>query len=198
MRPGCDMPSDAELMAQVRSGDTEAFAALVERHRPRLCAFFYRLCRDREEAGDAAQETLVRLWLARDGYEARAKFTTYLYRIAWNHWLNRLRAMKSRPRVTPLEEQLGEGGKRLLRQMLLRARPTEDAVLRRYRMQRIRSAIARLPQRQRIVFVLSHFEGLRYAEISEVLGIPVGTVKSRMHHAVARLRELLSNDPLSF
>ncbi len=190
------MPSDRELMAQVKAGDTEAVAALVERHRPRLESFFCRLCRDREEAADAAQETLVRLWLARDSYQPRAKFTTYLYTIAWNHWLNRLRAMRSRPRVTPLEEQLGEGGRRLLAQMLARAEPAEDVALRRYRMQRIRRAIARLPRKQHVVFVLSHYEGLRYAEIAEVLGIPVGTVKSRMHHAVARLRELLDREEI--
>lgn len=190
------MHSDAELMAQVRDGDMEAFSMLVDRHRPRLHNFFYRLCWDREEAADAAQETLVRLWLARQRYEPRASFTTYLYAIAWNHWLNRLRAMKRRPRVTPLEDQLGRGGRRLLRQMLARAEPAEDAVMRRYRMQRIRGAIRQLPDRQHVVFVLSHYEGLRYAEIAEVLGIPVGTVKSRMHHAVARLRELLDKEEI--
>jgi len=188
------MASDPELMARAKAGDTDAFAVLVERYRRRLCAFFYRLCQDREEASDAAQETLVRLWLARERYRPTARFTTYLYSIAWHHWLNRVRAMKSRPPVVPLEEQLGPAGCGLLTRMLERAEPAEDAVLRRYRTQRIRGAIAGLPEKRRIVFVLSHFEGLRYAEIAEVLQIPVGTVKSRMHHAVARLQEQLEEE----
>ncbi len=184
------MTSDSDLMAQVSAGDERAFEILVERHRDRLQAFLYRLCWDWEEALDCAQETFVRLWLARCKCDSRKKFTTYLYTIAHRCWIDYMRRRRARPQTTPLEEQIGSAAQRLLRRIVGQAESPERIALLRYEIFRIRQAISQLAEEQRIVFTLGHLEELPYAEI---LGIPVGTVKSRMHYALARLRKLVED-----
>jgi RNA polymerase sigma-70 factor, ECF subfamily len=197
---------DTGLMCRARDGDVEAFARLVGRHRERVEGFLYRLFWDRGKAEDGAQEVFLRLWLARHRYQPRARFTTFLYQVAHNYWLNELRKARARPvEVAWCEEPepAGDPGVRL------RTRPdggpgsprgaprlppapaaTEPhyQLFLRYRQWRIRDAIARLPEPHRLVFVLGHLEGRRIAETAEILGIPEGTVKSRMHTAVRLLR----------
>ncbi len=185
------MASDCDLMIRVSAGDMRAFDLLVQRHRARLEAFIYRLCSDREQAADCTQEAFVRLWLAREGYRPRTKFTTYLYTIALNCHIDHTRRQRARPHPVPLEQQLGPGARAVLRQMVSHSETPETVLLRRYETYRIRRAILQLPEAHRLVFVLAHFEELPYAEIAEILGIPLGTVKSRMHYALAHLRKLL-------
>lgn len=185
------MSSDCDLMIEVSAGDMQAFDALVQRHRARLEAFLYRLCSDWEQAADCTQETFVRLWLARAEYRPQTKFTTYLYTIALNCHIDCTRRHRARPRTIPLEEQVGPGARAVLQRMVSRSDTPEAVLLHRYEMYRIRRAILQLPQTHRIVFVLAHFEELPYAEIAEILDIPVGTVKSRIHYALAHLRKLL-------
>jgi RNA polymerase sigma-70 factor, ECF subfamily len=185
------MNSDADLMAKTVAGDAEAFGLVVNRHRERIKAFLYRLSGDREEAKDCAQEVWLRVWRARATYQPQMKFTTFLYTVARNCWRDGQRRRATQPPITPLEEQLGPAGRRMLQWMVESAETAEETVLRRYETYKIRRAIAELPEGQRTVFILAHLEELPYAEIAEILGIPTGTVKSRMHYAVQRLREWL-------
>ena len=176
---------DVELMLRVKQADEEAFDELVRRYRDLLTSFFYSLCWNIHTAQDCAQEVLVRLWLARERYEASAKLSTYIFRIARNHWLTVLRKRKCRPEPLYLAEmwqpEMDDGS-------------LEKLLMRRYVDRRIKLAIASLPERYRLVFVLSHFQGMKYAEIAEVLEIPVGTVKSRMSAAVRILREKIAGE----
>ena len=158
------MLGDCELMMQVAGGDVQAFEVLVNRHRDRVRDFVYRLCWDWEEAADCAQEAFIRLWRRRAEYVPRTQFTTYLYTIARSCWLDHRRRRDSRPRTIPLDAQIGPAAERLLAEMIQRAEPTVEAVLRRYEVHQIRQALARLPDAQRSVFILSHFEDLRYAQ----------------------------------
>ena len=183
--------SDAQLMARAQAGDSDAFAALAERYRGRVERFLYRLCWDEEQARDGAQEVFLRLWLARREYQERGSFVNCLYVVARNWWKNRLRAQASRPRTVPLAEQLGPAGREALREMIASAEPAETTVLRRWELQRTRAAISRLPEPQRLVLILGHLEGLTQNQVAEILEIPVGTVKSRLHYAVRRLQEML-------
>jgi RNA polymerase sigma-70 factor (ECF subfamily) len=128
-------------------------------------------------------------WLARERYEPRAPFTCYQYTIAKNLWLHERERRNHRPPPVSLEEGLSP----LAREAAFRAlaaEPTlpEQVLFANERLFRIRQAIAKLPAEQRLVFTLSHLEGLRYAEIAEVLGVPLGTVKSRMNAAITKLR----------
>ena len=104
-----------------------------------------------------------------------------------------MRRRRARPQTTPLEEQIGSAAQRLLRRIVGQAESPERIALLRYEIFRIRQAISQLAEEQRIVFTLGHLEELPYAEIGEILGIPVGTVKSRMHYALARLRKLVED-----
>jgi RNA polymerase sigma-70 factor (ECF subfamily) len=172
-------------MLRVKQGEEEAFDELVRKYRKRLTGFFYSLCWNADTAQDCAQEVLLRLWLSRTRYDASGNFRAYMFRIARNQWVTTLRARRCRPEPMFLEEAWEPyPGEEDLARLLIR----------RYEDRRIKLAIADLPEHYRLVFVLSHFQGMKYKEIAEVLEIPVGTVKSRMSAAVRKLREWLMDN----
>ena len=162
--------ADTELMLRARKGDEEAFEKLVLRYQKPLVNFFYRLVWDRQKAEDFAQEVFIKIFLARKSYSYRAKFTTYLFRIARNLWIDYLRASGRRPKPLSLDG-------------------TEEE---RESLRIVKSAIDSLPEEQKLVFILSENQGLKYSEVAEVMAIPIGTVKSRMYAAMEALRRKLS------
>ena len=177
-------PSDIELMLRTKVGDMVAFRLLVARYRDPIRRFFSAILEDRSLAEDYTQETFLRLWYTRERYEPTGKFSTYLYQIGKHYWLNQRK--KVRLLTTPTDDDTFQ---------ILAAPPErepETMLLQQARQERIRQAIAALPEHYRAVFSLSHLEGIPYAEIGCRLGIPVGTVKSRMAEAVRRLRASLS------
>jgi len=195
MRGDWDKLDDAALIAEVRKGRIAAFTQLVERHQRSLINFFYHLSWDRHLAEDCAQEVFLRLYAHLGTYEPQAKFTTFLFRIARNLWIDRRRSENARGREVSLESPVGFGESRVLRDRLPDASATPVEILaREERQEELRRAIGRLPEEQRTVLILSEIQGLKYQEIGEILGIPVGTVKSRMHTAVERLKEMLSGE----
>jgi RNA polymerase sigma-70 factor (ECF subfamily) len=171
----------------------EAFSLLIGRHRERVESFLFRLCWDREKAEDGAQEVFLRLWLSRRRYQPRARFTTFLFQVAHNYWRDGVRKAGSRP----VEVEWLEAPERRMSRPALRApaatEPHHQLFLR-YRQWRIQEAIARLPDAYRAVFVLVHLEDRRLAEVAEILEIPLGTVKSRMHTAARLLRGWLASE----
>jgi RNA polymerase sigma-70 factor (ECF subfamily) len=186
--------SDSELMERFRDGDEDAFRALAQRFQRPLVNFFYRLTWDRFMAEDYAQEVFARIVRARAGYRPEARFRTWLFRIAKNYWIDRYRERKNAPRMSSLDQPVrqDEGKPITLEDTVEGPSPRpEDEARRKEIAQAVKRAVARLTEEQRLVFVLSENQGLKYAEIADVLEIPVGTVKSRMHSAVHRLRELL-------
>jgi RNA polymerase sigma-70 factor, ECF subfamily len=176
-------PTDIELMLQVREGDSAAFHRLVARYREPLRRFFRSILEDRSQADDFVQETLLRLWFSRERYEPTGRFSTYLFQIGKHYWLNQ------RKKFHIVTADTDESAQQVA-DTSPHAQP-ETAVLEQERRRRVRQAIEALPDHYRSVFVLSHLEGLRYAEIAERLSIPIGTVKSRMSEAVRRLRQML-------
>ena len=191
MSEGRDLP-DAELMRRFGEGDDEAFRRLVERHERPLLGFFWRRCLDRALAEDCVQEVFLRLVRHRGSWRPDAKFTTYLYRIAENHWIDRWRSKKSSPQPASLDglvedDETGAAGSFAAPG----PQPGERAAAIELG-ETIRRAVLRLTDEQRAVFALAETRGMRYEDIGRVLGIPVGTVKSRMHAAATRLRELLA------
>src|SRR5262245_10960986 len=178
-------------MRRFGEGDDEAFRRLVERHESALTGYFWRRCFDRALAEDCAQEVFLRLVRHRGSWRPDAKFTTYLYRIAENHWIDRWRSRKAAPAETSLDADTGDDGARRDHAAADSGRRPEEAASDRELGEKLRRAVAALSEEQRAVFVLAETRGMKYAEIGDVLGIPVGTVKSRMHAAVGRLRDLL-------
>jgi RNA polymerase sigma-70 factor (ECF subfamily) len=170
-------PTDIQLMLQVRQGDLEAYRRLVQRYRDPLRRFLAAMLPDRASAEDAVQETLLRLWLLRERYEPTGKFSTYLFQIARHHALNVRKRLDGE--IRHLASTASDG---------VQAETPESALLKQEEAAGVEAAIRSLAPLYRTVFLMSHRDGLKYAEIGARLGIPVGTVKSRMAEAVRRLR----------
>jgi len=184
--------SDTELIAAFKKGSLPAFTELVERHQRSLINFFYHFSWDRQVAEDCAQDVFVKLHRHLDTYEPQAKFTTFLYRVARNLWIDKLRAGAGDPKPVSLESPVSYGEERTLRDRLPARAATPLEILEKEEAEEaVRRAIDALPEEQKMVVVLSERQGLKYQEIGEILEIPVGTVKSRMHTAVEKLKELL-------
>ncbi|MBI3098677.1 MAG: sigma-70 family RNA polymerase sigma factor [Planctomycetes bacterium] len=184
--------SDAELMLACKGGDRGAFTELVLRHQRPLLNFFFHLVWDRQQAEDLAQEVFLRLHSHASTYEPQAKFTTFMYRVARNLWIDRVRSAAVSPRPASLDAATDDRGEDSLGSRVSIREPGPLEKLERIELQnRVREAIEKLPDGLREVVVLGELHGLPYLEISSILNIPVGTVKSRMHAAVARLRELM-------
>ena len=179
-------PSDEELMLAAARGDVSAFDELVSRYRGSLVLYFERRVRDAGLAQELAQEVLLKLWTARHRYAPLGKTGPYLFTIARNHLFNWLDARSRRPAAESLDDATDQ-----LFARLPRTASTEQAALQSWIGAELRRAIEELPPGLREVVRMSRIQGLKYGEIAERLGIPVGTVKSRMHYAVSRLRKRL-------
>jgi RNA polymerase sigma-70 factor, ECF subfamily len=195
MTPVADAQRDLELMRRFQAGDLEAFTELYERHLRGLLNFFFRLCWDRSLSEDFAQETLLRVYKSARKWEPNAKFTTYLYRIARNHWIDHCRLLSTQKENVSLQTHVGgaDSTASLIDRLPDDIKPPESDLDRRELYGAIMKALEQLPEEQRMVFVLSEIEDLRYQEISEIMEIPLGTVKSRMHTAIGKLQELLGD-----
>lgn len=186
-------PSDEDLMLEVKGGSEDAFAELTRRYERSLVSYFFRQAWDRQLAEDFAQEVFLRVFRARTDYEPRARFRTYLFHIARNLWIDHIRSRKAQVRELSLSQPLRsdeEGGS--LQERLEGEAPRPSAKLRHEDIRRqIREALEFLPEEQRTVFLLCEVEGMRYQDVADLLKIPVGTVKSRMHTAVSKIRARL-------
>lgn len=190
-----DSARDHELMRRFQRGDMDAFTELYELHLRGLLNFFFRLCWDASLAEDFAQEVLLRVYKSAKNWEPNAKFTTFLYRIARNFWIDHCRLLSTQKEKVSLNASNGtsDDAGSLVDRLPDDIRPPEDDLDRREVYDAIMKALASLPDEQRMVFVLSELEDLRYHEIAEIMDSPVGTIKSRMHAAVAKLQELLGD-----
>ena len=188
--------SDAELMTRAAAGDMEPFAELVARYEGKLLHFFSRFVDDRSEAEDCAQEVFIKLFRSRERYTASASFRTFLYTIAMNYWIDVYRQKKCRPIERSLDAPAaswGEGPS--LGELVPDAGPSPSQELSATELsEQLYRAVQGLSEEHRSVWVLAEEQGLRYAEVSSILGIPVGTVKSRMHAATHRLRDMIRRE----
>jgi RNA polymerase sigma-70 factor (ECF subfamily) len=172
-----DATDDRELMQRACQGDREAFAGLVRRHQ-RLLLNFFRRCGVQTDAEDLVQQTFIRLYRYRDRYTPRAKLTTFLYLLARQVWIDELRRRQRAER---------------LRKGLEAEPPPEPAQLTQpeHGSMDIAAALAALPEGLRLVVVMGIYQNMAYADIGAALGIPVGTVKSRMFNALRLLRRMM-------
>jgi len=188
---GLSKDADTELMLSVREGDDEAFATLVRRFQSRVVGLAYRYIGDRESAEDLAQEAFLRVYKARERYEPRAKFSTWLYRIVVNLCLNEIRWRKGRPAMalavatetsSNLNVEVSDNGEPEPIQMM------QDAEL----ADTLREIIGTLPENQRIAILLNKYEGLSYLEVAESMELSVMAVKSLLTRARVKIKEKLS------
>lgn len=166
---------DAQLMLQAGAGDRKAFEVLILRFQGTLLNFFRRLGAHSDEAEDAVQETFLRVHAYRERYKADAPFRTFLFTVARHAWLDLCRRRQR-------GERWGSASGAMETVECPRRMGADERM-------DLAEGLAELPEAQRSVLVMSLYGGLKYEEISEVLGIPVGTVKSRVFHALRKLRE---------
>jgi RNA polymerase sigma-70 factor, ECF subfamily len=188
---GAEGYTDAEVMLRVKAGDQSAFDYLVQKYRRPLVSFMYRMARNAAAAEDLAQEVFLRVYRSRETYEASAKFTTWLYRIATNLAVNHARDTRhERPEVTvSLDEPDEESGTTL--DVADTKITAEEELVRRERMMAIRSKVEALPERQKIAVIMHKYQQMDYKQISEVLKLSESATKSLLFRAYETLREQL-------
>ena len=188
--------ADAELMMRFKAGDAAAFEDLFARHARSLVNFAFRFVRNREVAEELAQEVFIKVHDAAPAYRPEAKFTTWLYRIATNVCLNETRRAQYRARHESLDAPASEDPDALPLELADRARVGADVLLERQAVsESIKRALATLPEKQRIAFILNKYQELSYSEVAEVMSTSEKAVKSLIHRAkeamAQRLRPLL-------
>ena len=181
---------EAALLAALRAGDKAAFAELVSAYSPKIYNVALKLLGDPAEAEDALQETFLNAYRSIGRFEGRSSLGTWLYRIATNASLMRLRRRRE---AFSLDEPLElEDGELVPRQLVDWTHAPEDLLLGAEARQVMDEAIAALPDTLRATFILRDIEGLSGEETAEVLGISLAAMKSRLHRARLFLRERLS------
>ncbi|MBN2314211.1 MAG: sigma-70 family RNA polymerase sigma factor [Sedimentisphaerales bacterium] len=180
--------TDEELMTFVKDRNISAFEELFNRYERRIFCFFYRLLWDVEEARDCTQETFLRLWRGRTIYAPKGRFTTYIFQIAKNHFLNEHERKRCRITFTHAsrDDFLDSA------ENLISTNGSSEQAVANELAAAIGKAIADLPEPHRLVYILSEEQRFSYKEIADVLGCPVGTVSSRKVEAVRKLRKLLA------
>jgi RNA polymerase sigma-70 factor (ECF subfamily) len=184
---------DAELVQKARAGDEGAYERLVVGHQRRAFNVAYRILGDHEEAADVTQEAFVQAYRALGGFRGEARFGTWLLTIVVNQCRNHLKHWKRRARAKhdSLSEPVGGEDSELLREL---ADPAPNPLARlesRQLEELVREEVRHIDGEQAEVLVLRELQDIGYEEIAQMLGVPVGTVKSRLHRGRAALAERL-------
>lgn len=174
-----DLSDEALVQAALREGGERPFGELVRRHEGKVRGLLLRLTSDRNLADDLAQEVFLRAYRGLVGFEGRARFSTWLYRIAYNVYLNHRARVRE---LAALPENFEAGAM---------APETSMSASRSDLRRDLDAAIAALPERYRAVVMLYYLEDVSYPEIAEILELPLGTVKTHLHRAKRMLREHL-------
>jgi RNA polymerase sigma-70 factor (ECF subfamily) len=180
--------NDAQIMLRVKGGDEAAFEYLVQKYRRPMLSFMYRMAHNSAVAEDLAQEVFLRVYRSREKYEASAKFSTWLYRIASNLAVNHARDTRhQRPENTvSLDEPDQESG--LTMDLPDNSLTAEEAIVRRERLAAIRQRVEALPERQKMALIMHKYQQMDYRQIAEVLKLSESAIKSLLFRAYETLR----------
>jgi RNA polymerase sigma-70 factor (ECF subfamily) len=182
-----DEPADEDLVRAFQAGDESAFSRLVERHRRAVYAAARSVLRRHDAADEAAQDAFVKAWQGLKSFKGESSVRTWLYRIGVNAALDHRAREATQDRAKDETRRLGVSGPRAV------AAPRAlDELIETEQVQRVREAVARLPERQRLTLTMRVQGGLKFSEIADALGSPIGTVKANFHHAVHNLRRLVA------
>jgi len=175
--------NDAQLVDKSQKGDMEAFWILIKRHEKGVYNLAYRMLRNVEDAKDAAQEIFLKVFTSLNKFRGESSFATWLYRIATNECINRLK----RPKFLPLEELRKEYEneiKSLKPPQLIDNSPLPEELAERSEIQQlVHKAMDELPDHYRLIITLRHLQGFSYDEMAESLDLPIGTVKTYLFRA---------------
>ncbi len=183
---------DQALIERSRRGDINAFDQLVRRYERSVFNTAYRLTGSYDDASDIAQEAFVRAWNNLKSFRGDSAFSTWIYRIVTNVFLDDRKRKRARPSRS-LEEEMELDESSVARQFEDPAPGPEALAEGDERRRLLERAISTLPEAQRVMVVLYHTQGLAYDEIAEITGLPMGTVKSRLNRARLALRDKLDS-----
>lgn len=181
-----DDRTDEELIEAYAEGETPAFRVLVERYRDELMRFLYRFMGSRDTAEDVFQEAFLQVHQSLDTFDTSRRFKPWLFTIAANKGRD-LHRKKNRRSALELSAEVGEeGGPTFVDLMEVDVPAPSAAMDLRERDRLVQRALDTLPEHHREILLLAYFQRLTYAQMADQLGVPIGTVKSRLHAAVAR------------
>src|SRR5207244_3484525 len=180
-----------QVMLKVKAGDDSAFDYLVQKYRRPMMSFMYRMAHNAAAAEDLSQEVFLRVYRSRENYEASAKFTTWLYRIATNLAVNHARDTRhDRPEnMASLDEPDEESGQTL--DVADDTLTVEQNIIRQERMKAIRAKVQALPERQRMAVIMHKYQQMDYRQIADVLKLSESATKSLLFRAYETLRQQL-------
>jgi len=185
-----DRRNDLRLIKKCKRGEESAFALLLQRYRGPIYNLCLRMVRNPEDARDLAQEVFIKVFSLLDRYDERYAFSSWIFRIATNHCIDHLR--RNRLRFLSLESTTGMDGEEVEMQ-LPDSGPQPDTVLQRKEaLERLEEVIGELPPHYRVITLLRHDQQLSYEEIAEILQLPLGTVKARIHRARNQIQQMLA------
>ena len=179
------------LIERSRRGDIAAFDELVRTYEKSVYNTAYRLAGSYDDAADVAQEAFVRAWNNLKSFRGDSAFSTWLYRIVTNVFLDDRKRKRARPQRS-LDEAIALDESNVTRQFEDDTPGPEEVAEGAERRMVLERAIQTLPEAQRIVIVLYHTQGLSYEEIAEITNLPMGTVKSKLNRARLALRDRLT------
>lgn len=184
---------DQVLIERAQKGDCDALDQLIRKYEKRAYQFAYRLTSNQDEACDVVGDAFVRIYSAMRNFKGNSAFTTWMYRILTNCFLDLRKRDRNRPSVSLEAAMQTDDG--IVERQFESDEPTADLIAERnQREATIEQAVAMLPEYQRAMVTLYHAENLSYEEIAEALDLPIGTVKSRLNRARLSLREHLVRD----
>jgi RNA polymerase sigma-70 factor, ECF subfamily len=182
---------DAELISRAAGGDPAAFQVLVEQHRSMVYRVAYQFAGNHYDAEDIAQDVFIKVYRSLGRFRQDAQFTSWIYRIAMNACIDH-RRRQSPAGAAPFGAPFNEAAEQKMLNVVEEGPGPETSAYAGELGTVLETAIGRLPQGQRIVFIMRHYEGLKLGEIASALGLAEGTVKRQLHAAVHRLRAALS------
>jgi RNA polymerase sigma-70 factor, ECF subfamily len=183
---------EVRLIQRARGGDMEAMGHLINRYQKHVYNLAYRLCGHYDDANDISQEAFLRVFHSLNHFRGEANFSTWLYRIVTNVFLDERKKQRVRSHNS-LEEYMELEDSTVARQIEDPSPGPEEAITARERSDVIGSAVLSLPETQRVMIVLYHFQERSYEEIAEIMNMPIGTVKSRLNRARLALRNKLDS-----
>ncbi len=178
------------LLERSKAGDIAAFEMLIEAYQKKIFNLAFRMIGNYDDAGDLAQEALIRIFKSISNFKEQSSLSTWIYRITTNVCLDEIRKKKNRKVVSLDEEIHAEDGD--MQRQIMSDDPLPDELMEKEELRQIiNSAIESLPEDQRLVITLRDIQGFSYDEIAKVLDCPAGTVKSRINRARFALKNVL-------
>jgi RNA polymerase sigma-70 factor, ECF subfamily len=194
--PSSNHEAELALVAAIRRGDQSAWADLLTRYQDRLYSLCLRMVGNRDMAADLAQDSMIKIIEGLSTYDGRAALSTWIYRVTMNVCLSKLRSEKYRRHASLDAPTARDTASDTYQRPFSSERQEPEALSRVQRTEErigVAAALLRIPAEQRALLLLRDARGLEYEQIAEVLGVPVGTVKSRLFRARAALRNQLTD-----